>query len=109
MAVPEHLRGPWVQVAHVLRFTKDAPPRDDRESVRPRKGQRDGWREFLDNPDAAHGDTPGPTLVTFDADDAIDVEALLRQGALRVPRADQLPPADKPKPRRTVGDEVADG
>jgi len=88
---PEH-RGPWVQITHVLRYTKDAPPREDRESARPRKGRRGDWREFLDDPDAAHGAEPGPTLVTFDADDALDVPALLRQGALREPRADQLPP-----------------
>lgn len=109
MPVAEHLRGPWVQISHQLRYTKDAPPRTDTVSARPRKGRKGDWREFLDDPDAAHDATPGPTLVTFAADDALDVEQLLRQGALREPRADQLPKAAKPKPRKTVGDEVVDG
>lgn len=72
MPVPEHLRGPFVQVAQRLRWTKDAPPRHDRVSERPRNRHTG---EYLD------GDAP--TLVTFDADDAIDVESLLRAGALR--------------------------
>ena len=107
MPVANEHRGPFVQITHVLRFTKDQPPRSDTESARPRKGRKGDWREFLDDPDAPHGATPGPTLVTFAADDAVDVPKLLRQGALREPRPDQLPP--KRQPRRTVGDEVVDG
>lgn len=94
MAVPEHLRGPFVQIAQRLRFTKDAPPRADRVSERPRKGKPGAWLEFLDDIDAPH---PGCTLVTFDADDAVDVASLLASGAIRVARADQLPPVEKPK------------
>jgi hypothetical protein len=71
---PEHL-GPWVQIAHVLRFTKDQPPRTDRESARPRKGSKGNWGEFLD--------LDAPTLVSFEPDDAVDVPALLRAGAIQ--------------------------
>lgn len=110
MAVPEHLRGPWVQISHVLRYTKDAPPRTDHESARPRFGGPGNWGDFKDAPDAAYGAMPGPTFVTFDHDDAVDVEALLRQGAIRAPHPRQLPPVhkSKPKPRATVGDEVVE-
>ena len=99
--LPEHL-GPWIQISHVLRFTKDDPvndkgeKREDKLSERPRAGRRGNWMHFLDNPDANHGDTPGPTLVTFEADDTLDVPALLRQGAIRLPTAKQLPPKTKP-------------
>lgn len=85
--------GPFVQIAHQLRFTKRQPPRQDRLSARPREGSREqGWRAFLDNPDALYGETPGATLVTFDMDDAVDIPALLRQGAIREPLPGQLPP-----------------
>lgn len=94
MTVPEHLRGPFVQIAQRLRFTQDTPPRADRVSERPRKGKPGNWQEFLDDPDAAY---PDCTLVTFDADDAVDVAALLASGAIRVARPDQLPPVEKPK------------
>jgi hypothetical protein len=71
----EHL-GPWVQIAHVLRFTKDQPPRVDRESVRPRTGSKErGWGDFLDDAE--------PTLISFEPDDAVDVPALLRAGAIQ--------------------------
>jgi hypothetical protein len=79
---PEHL-GPWVQIAHVLRFTKDQPPRQDRESARPRKGSKGNWGEFLDLDE--------PTLVSFEPDDAVDVPALLRAGAI-------MPPPPPPAP-----------
>jgi len=94
--LPEHI-GPWVLIAHQLRFTKDAPPRVDALVARPRAGRRGNWLHFLDNPDANHGDEPGPTLVTFEPDDALDVPALLKQGALRAPTAKQLPPTKPPK------------
>jgi len=68
---PENL-GPFIQIVHRLRWTKDAPPRVDRISERPRNRQTGA---YLD------GDVP--TLVTFEEDDAIDVPALLTQGALR--------------------------
>ncbi len=93
-----------MQIAHQLRFTRRTPPRADRLSARPREGSRErGWGRFLDNPDALHGDEPGPTLVTFDNDDAVDVVALLRQGAIREPMPGQLPPANEP-PADAEGD-----
>jgi hypothetical protein len=85
---PEHL-GPWVQIAHVLRFTKDQPPRVDRESRRPRKGRKGDWGEFLD--------LDAPTLVSFEPDDAVDVPALLRAGAIMPP-----PPVPAPVPAPAV-------
>ena len=97
MAVAEDMRGPWVQIAHQLRYTTDNGG-PDRLSARPREGKRGDWRAFLDDPEAKHGADPGPTLVTFRASDAVDVPALLRQGALRAPRPDQLPPS-KAKPK----------
>lgn len=94
---PEH-RGPWLLIAHRLRFTKDKPPRHDKLVERPRAGRKGNWAHFLDNPDANHGDEPGPTLVTFAADDAVDVPALLRQDALRSPLPSQLPPVKGKQP-----------
>jgi hypothetical protein len=83
----EHL-GPWVQIAHVLRFTKDNPPRQDRESVRPRGGSKErGWGDFLDDAE--------PTLITFEPDDAVDVPALLRAGAIQSYTPPPAPAAEK--------------
>ena len=67
---PEHL-GPWRQIAQRLRFTKDAPPRADRVSERPRHPKT---LAFLDE--------DAPTLITFEPDDAVDVPSLLRAGAI---------------------------
>lgn len=116
--VPDDRLGPYVQIAHKLRFTKDAPPRVDRLAERPRKGSKArGWGEFLDDPDAAYGAEPGPTLLEFDADDAVDVDALLVSGAIRVARADQVPTGEPVIVTETqaaagvsaTGEEVDDG
>ena len=83
MPVPKDLTGTYRQIAHKLRWTKDAPPRPDTNSERPRRGKRG---PYLDEDD--------PTLVTFEEDDAVNVPALLAQGAIE--------PYTPPKPKRTT-------
>ena len=63
------------QVTHKLRMQR-GPGRPDKNSERPREGSRaEGWGRFLDT-DAA------PTLITFDEYDQVDIDALLRLGAI---------------------------
>lgn len=92
--------GPYVQITQRLRVVRREVPHTQRECERPRQGKPGDWGDFLDDPDAAYGSKPGPTLVTFRADELVDVPALLASGAIREPRADQLPRA-KPKRQRT--------
>lgn len=73
------------QIAHKLRIAR-GPGNPDRLSARPRQGNRErGWGAYLDSDDA-------PTLVTFEPGDLVDVDALLRSGAI----APYTPPAVVP-------------
>lgn len=67
--------GTYIQIAHRLRIQR-GPGRPDKLSERPRAGSRErGWGAFTDSPDK-------PTLITFDEYDQVDVDALLRSGAI---------------------------
>lgn len=96
MPVAKDHTGTYRQVAHKLRIQKDPGCGPHKESARPRKGKRG---PYLDSDDE-------PTLITIDADDAVDVPRLLAQGA--------IVPYSPPKPKRTTktkkgGDDGKDG
>jgi len=62
------------QIAHKLRIHRPGQP--DRVSVRPRAGNAEqGWGAYLDS-------EAFPTLIEIEAEDVVDVEALLRSGAI---------------------------
>ena len=79
MPVPKELTGTYRQVAWKLRIAKDSGP--DKVSERPRKGKRGPYQ-----------DNDEPTLVEIAADDNINVEAMLAQGAIE--------PYTPPKPTK---------
>lgn len=81
MPVDKKHVGTYRQVAWKLRIHKDDGP--DKVSERPRQGKRGPFKD-LDE----------PTLVEIEADDNINVEALLRQGAIE--------PYTPPKPKRAT-------
>lgn len=90
MPVEKQHTGTYRQVAHKLRIQKDPGCGPHKESVRPRKGKRG---PYLDSDDE-------PTLITFDEDDAVDVERLLAIGAIK--------PYSPPKPKRATKTKGAD-
>lgn len=72
------------QLAHRLRIQR-GPGNPDKVSERPRKGSRErGWGDYLDS-------EQNPTLIEFDDLDRVDIDALLRTGA--------IVPYEKPKPK----------
>lgn len=81
------------QIVHRLRIQR-GPGQPDKVSERPREGSRDrGWGKYRDSDDA-------PTLITFDKHDRVNVEKLLRIGA--------IVPYEPPKRKgvRDVGEDI---
>lgn len=92
--VDEDKRGPWVLLTRRVRAQR-GPGRDDLVVERPVKKNRQGEVVgFLDDPASA------PTLVTFDEHCRVDVDFLVRAGAIRAHQPASTAPAGKAKPRR---------
>lgn len=73
MAVTKAQAGTYRQIAHRLRI-HDATGAS-RDSERPRAGTRGNWRHYLDSDDE-------PTLLELREGDRVDIESLMRAGAI---------------------------
>lgn len=98
MADAKYIGQTFRQVSHRLRIQR-GPGRTDKVSERPRVGSRErGWGDYRDG---------APTLITFDEHDRVDVEDLLRIGAI-VPWVPPEPTPDEEPAGSEAGEEASE-